>query len=184
MIRATNRIGVALAIVLSASCSTLNKESQALIDEGNYKEGLARLEEGMRERPADAERRIQYFRARDSVINRLLGQASAELAAGRLDAAASVFTQVQGVDANHPRAAAGLAAIEAARRHQVLASDAKARLAAGDTASADLMVQAILAENPNHPQAREIDRELRERERKRALAVPALKSKLQNPGDA
>lgn len=181
MTRTTNRIGVALAIVLSASCSTLNKESQALIDEGNYKEGLARLEEGMRERPADAERRIQYFRARDSVINRLLGQASAELAAGRLDAAASVFTQVLGVDANHPRAAAGLAAIEAARRHQVLAGDAKARLAAGDTASADLMVQAILAENPNHAQARETDRELRERERKRALAVPALKSKLQNP---
>ncbi len=181
MKRATNRLGIALAIVLSASCSTLNKESQALIDEGNYKEGLARLEEGMRERPADAERRIQYFRARDSVINRLLGQASAELAAGRLDAAASVFTQVQGVDANHARAAAGLAAIEAARRHQVLAGDAKSRLAAGDTASAELMVQAILTENPNHPQAREIDRELRERDRKRALAVPALKSKLQNP---
>ena len=181
MKRATNRVGIALAIVLSASCSTLNKESQALIDEGNYKEGLARLEEGMRERPADAERRIQYFRARDAVINRLLGQAGAELAAGRLDSANGTFTQVLGIDANQPRAAAGLAAIEAARRHQILAGDAKARLAAGDTASADLMVQSILTENPNHPQAREIDRELRERDRKRALAVPALKSKLQNP---
>lgn len=181
MRRATDRVWMALAIVLSASCSTLNKESQALIDEGNYKEGLARLEEGMRERPADAERRIQYFRARDAVINRLLVQAGAELAAGRLDAAASVFAQVLGIDPNHPRATAGLAAIEAARRHQILASDAKARLAAGDTASADLMVQAILAENPNHPQARETDRELRERDRKRALAVPALKSRLQNP---
>ena len=181
MKRATNRVGIALAIVLSASCSTLNKESQALIDEGNYKEGLARLEEGMRERPADAERRIQYFRARDAVINRLLGQAGAELAAGRLDSANGNFTQVLGIDANQPRAAAGLAAIEAARRHQILAGDAKARLAAGDTASADLMVQSVLTENPNHPQAREIDRELRERDRKRALAVPALKSKLQNP---
>jgi general secretion pathway protein D len=174
-------VAIALAIVLSASCSTLNRDSQALIDTGNYKEGLARLEEGMRERPADVERRIQYFRARDGVVNRLLGQAGAELAAGRMDAAADVFTQVQGIDANHPRAAAGLAAIDAARRHQILASDAKAKLAAGDAASADLMVQAVLAENPNHAQARDIDRELRERERKRALAVPALKSKLQNP---
>lgn len=181
MTRTSDRVLIGLALVLSAGCSTVLRDSQALIDQGNYKDGLAGLEEGMRERPGDAERRIVYFRSRDQVVNRLLVLAGTELGAGRLDSAGSAFTEVLGVDANNARAAAGLAAIDAARRHQVLAGDAKARLAAGDAISAELMVKSILAENPSHPQAREIDRELREQERKKALAVPTLKSKLQHP---
>ena len=181
MTRATDRVLIGLALALSAGCSTVLRDSQALIDQGNYQDGLSRLEQAMRERPGDAERRIVYFRSRDQVVNRLLALAGSELGAGRLEAAGSAFTQVLGIDANNARAAAGLAAIDAARRHQVLAGDAKARLAAGDMVSADLMAKAILVENPSHPLAREIDRELRERERKKALAVPALKSKLQHP---
>jgi len=178
---ATHRALTALVLVLCASCSTVHKDSQALIDQGKHREGLSRLEEAMREQPNDVERRMQYLRARDQVINRLIGQASAEFVAGRFDAAVGAYTQVLAIDASNARAAAGLAAIDASRRHQVLAGDAKARLAAGDLASADLMVKSILAENPGHAAARELDRELREQDRKRALAVPALKSKLQNP---
>ncbi len=181
MTRATDRVLIGLALALGAGCSTVLRDSQALIDQGHYQDGLAGLEQAMRERPGDAERRIVYFRSRDQVVNRLLALAGSELGAGRLEAAGSAFTQVLGIDANNARAAAGLAAIDAARRHQVLAGDAKARLAAGDMVSADLMAKAILVENPSHPLAREIDRELRERERKKALTVPTLKSKLQNP---
>ncbi|MFZ2651630.1 MAG: secretin N-terminal domain-containing protein, partial [Burkholderiaceae bacterium] len=104
-----------------------------------------------------------------------------EFAAGRLDAAGDALAQVLGIDPGNARAKSGLTAIDAARRHQVLAEDAQAKLAAGDSVSAELMVKAILAENPNHTQARKLERELREQERQRALAVPALKSKLQNP---
>jgi len=181
MTRATHRALIGLALVLGAGCSTVQTESKALIDQGNYQEGLGRLEEAMRQQPNDVERRLQYVRARDQVINRLLGLAGAEIGAGRLEAAAGAFRQVLAIDANNARAAAGLAAIDAASRHQILAGDAKTKIAAGDAVSADLMVKAILAENPNHPQARELDRELREQERKKALAVPALKSRLQNP---
>lgn len=170
-----------LALVLGAGCTTVREDHQALIDQGRHEEGLARFEQAMRDKPGDGERRLQYFRARDQVLNRLLGQAGAELAAGRLDAAGSVFAQVLAIDARNPRAAAGVAAIEAARRHHVLAGDARARLAARDSESAELMVHAILAENPNHAAARELERELRELERKKALAIPALKSRLQNP---
>lgn len=180
----THKTARALLVVLlaaCAACSTVLSDGQVAIDEGRYQEGLGQFEAAMRERPADVEPRMAYIRARDQVINRLLGAGAAEFAAGRLDAAASAFTQVLAVDTANARAAAGLAAVEAARRHEVLAADAKAKITAGDTLSADLMVRAILAENPGHGPARELDRELRELERKRALAVPALTSRLQNP---
>jgi general secretion pathway protein D len=173
---------LALALMLGVACTTpAPNQSQALIDQGSYREGLQQLEQAMRERPGDVELRIQYMRGRDTAIARLLAQAGAEFGAGRWDAAAATLAQVQGIDAVNPRAAAGLAAIDTARRHAVLGADAKARLAAGDALSAELMVKSILAENPSDAAAREIDRDLRERERRRALAVPVLKSKLQNP---
>jgi general secretion pathway protein D len=170
-----------LAFALCASCSTVRQDSQALIEQGNHKEGLASLEAAMRERPDDPERRIQFIRAREQVTNRLLLLAGTEFGAGRFDAARSAFTQVLGVDADNPRATAGLAAIDTARRQQILIGDARTQFAAGDAVGAELMVKSVLAETPNHPQARDLERELREQERKKGLAVPALRSKLQNP---
>jgi general secretion pathway protein D len=172
---------LAAALAALAGCSNMPQDSQALIEQGNHREGLARLEQAMRERPGDVERRIQYMRARDQVVGRLLAQAASEFAAARHDNTADLLHQVLGIDANNARATAGLAAIDAARRHEALARDAKAKLDGGDALSADLMVRAILAENPNHAAARELDRELRERERARLLAAPALKSRLQSP---
>jgi general secretion pathway protein D len=163
------------AIAAAVGCATPG------VEPGNARQTLAQYETAMKERPGDVERRLQYFKARDQVITEWLALASAEFGAGHLDAAAAAYRQVQGIDAANARAGSGLAAINGARRHQVLADDARARLAAGDTTSADLMLRAILSENPAHPQAREIDRALREQERKKALAVPVLKSRLQKP---
>lgn len=175
------RLLASAAVFLLAGCTSVQKEGQALIEQGNYRGGLAKLEQAMRENPSDAEVRIQYFGARDKAVNRLLQLAGAEFSASQLEAAGALYQQVLGLDANNARAAAGLSSIEGARRHQVLADDARTKLAAGDLMSADLMVKAILTENPNHAQAQQLDRELRERERKQAVTVPALKSRLKNP---
>jgi general secretion pathway protein D len=177
------RLLIALALLGGAAgCSAPpTAQFEAQIEQGHYQEGLARYEAEMKAHPGDTERRLQYFKARDRVLDRLLALAGAEHAAGQLDAAARAYTEALVIDRQHARASAGLARIEAARRHQVLAGDARARLAAGDAASADLMVKAILTENPAHPGARELDRALREQERKKTLAVPVLKSRLQKP---
>ena len=94
-----SRTLLGLLLAACAGCSTVLRDSQTAIDQGRYQEGLGRLEASMSEQPADPERRMAYYRARDQVINRLLGAAAAELAAGRLDAAASAYAQVQAVDA-------------------------------------------------------------------------------------
>ncbi|CAD5369836.1 Type II and III secretion system protein [Rubrivivax sp. A210] len=169
------------ALLLLVACTTVQTDSLALIDQGQYREGLARLEQAMKQRPGDQELRITYFRARDRAVNLLLVQAMSEAGAGRAEPAAAFYRQALQIDPSHARANAGLSALESARRHQQLAENAKARLASGDAAGADLMVKAILSESPGHPQARELDRELREAERQKAVTVPALKSKLQTP---
>ncbi|ACB36138.1 type II and III secretion system protein [Leptothrix cholodnii SP-6] len=182
MTRTLPRIWLALAMLCGAGCSTPQPpDFQAQLEQGQHKEALVRYEEAMNARPGDPERRLQYFRARDQVINRLLALGSAEFGAGQLEPAARAWGEALGIDPKNTRAANGLATIEAARRHQLLAGDARARLAAGDSAGADLMVKAILTENPGHPAARELDRALREQERRKSLAVPVLKSRLQKP---
>ena len=173
---------IVLALAALAACASLQKEGAALIAEGRYMEGLAKLELAMRQNPGDPDPKLQYVRGREIVINTLVQQAGAQLESGNADAARSLYRQVLDLDPVNSRATAGLAAIDFARRHQVLAGDAKARLAKGDTVSAELMVKAILAENPNHREARALEQELREQEKKQAIAAtPALQSRLRAP---
>lgn len=180
-LRISLRLVAVLALGLAlAGCATALKEGSELIDQGRWQEGLARLEQGMKERPKDAELRIQYFRQRELLLGRVLLTAAGEAAAGRLDAADEMYREVLAVEPANPRAIAGLDAIIAARRHRVLLVDAGSMLAKGDTVSADLMVKGVLTENPAHPEARALDRELRERERRKSLTPPALKSRMQS----
>jgi general secretion pathway protein D len=173
-------VAAALAVAL-AGCASVQTESQTLIDQGRIGEGLAHLESALRERPRDVDLRIAWARQREQAVGRLLLQATAEAVAERGDAATALYDQVLKIDPGNTRATAGLAALEAARRHAVLTADARARLAAGDALSAELMVRAVLAENPQHAAAADIERTLRERERQSALTVPALKSRMQSP---
>ena len=173
---------LASAVLLLAACATPVKDDpQAPGAPEGLRDSLARHEQAMRERPWDSELRIQYFRAREQLIAQGLARAGSAAAAGQFEAALADYRQVLAIDPANSRAAGGLAAIETARRHQMLAEDARGRLAKGDLASAELMTKAVLTENPAHPLAREVERELRERERSRAIAVPVLKSRLQAP---
>jgi general secretion pathway protein D len=170
-------------LLLTAACAAPPpaEDLPALIDAGQHAQVLARHEAAMNAHPGDAEQRLKYMRVREQVVNRLLALASAQAGAGQYDAAAETCREVHRIDAGNQRARALLASVDTARRHQQLAGDARARLAAGDSLGADLMVKAILSEDPGQPQARELDRQMREIDRKKAVAVPVLKSRLQQP---
>lgn len=176
-----HRCLAAALVAALAGCASVHKHSQALIDQGRVGEGLAQIEAAVRAQPRDVELRIAWAQQREQAVGQLLLQAAAEAGGGRGDAAAALYGQALKVDPGNPRGTAGLAALDGARRHAALATDARARLAAGDALSAELMARAVLSENPQHAAAGEIDRTLRERERQAALAVPALKTRLQGP---
>jgi general secretion pathway protein D len=171
---------VGLTAVLTACASPVIQESTELIDTGHWQEGLARLERGMREYPDDPELRIQYHRRRERTLHSVLDGADTELAAGRPEAAEKIYRQVLAVDGTHARATQGLHSIELATRHEALMAEARAAFARDDTATAAQHVKVILTENLNHAEARALDRELREREQRRSMTPPVLKSRLQN----
>ena len=171
---------LAFAIALGG-CASSPKEADELIKQGRWREGLARLELAMKQKPDDPEPRIQYFLQRDNVFSRVLVAAAAEADAGRFDAADEMYREVLSVEPTNPRASAGLDAVVAARRQQSLVIEAREKLAKGDTLTADLLVKGVLTENPTHASALSLNHDMRERERRSALTPPALKSRMQNP---
>ena len=171
---------LAFAIALGG-CASSPKEADELIKQGRWREGLARLELAMKQKPDDPEPRIQYFLQRDNVFSRVLVAAAAEADAGRFDAADEMYREVLSVEPTNPRASAGLDAVVAARRQQSLVIEAREKLAKGDTLTADLLVKGVLTENPTHAAALSLNHDMRERERRSALTPPALKSRMQNP---
>jgi general secretion pathway protein D len=175
------RFALSALCVALLGCSTAIKESKELIDQGRWQEGLARLDDEARRNPSNPEPRIQYFRQRDRAFARVLVAASDEVTAGRFDQGEALYREVLAVEKNNPRALAGLESIVAARRHRLLVADARGLLAKGDTISADLMVKGVLTEDPDNAEALAINRELRERERRKSLTPPTLKSRMQNP---
>ncbi|HEY5761727.1 MAG TPA: secretin N-terminal domain-containing protein [Rhodocyclaceae bacterium] len=134
----------------------------------------------MNDNPDDPELRIQYHRRRERTLHRVLDGADAELAGGRPAVAEQIYRDVLAVDSTHARALAGLHSIEMAGRHDALLAEARAALEKDDTATAAQNVKTILTENLNHVEAKALDRELREREQRRSMTPPVLKSRLQN----
>jgi general secretion pathway protein D len=181
MRKSTGRFAaLALALVLAGCANPVLQESSALIDSGHWREGLARLEQAMKDNPGDPELRIQYHRYRERSLQRVLDVAESELAAGRPDSAEAIYREVLAMDANHPRAASGLVAISTSKRHAVLMAEAKAALERNDSESAAQHLKTVLTENQNHVEARALDREIRERELRRGLTPPMLQSRMQN----
>ncbi|EHR73467.1 type II secretory pathway, component HofQ [Burkholderiales bacterium JOSHI_001] len=175
-------LAVATLVATLGGCgNTPLQQGQAQLDQGDWRAGLATLQQAANARPTDAEARMVFMRQRDQVSNRLLAQATSDAAAGRFDTALAGYRQVLEFDPGNPRARDGQALIDMARRHRVLADDARARLERKDWIGAELAARAILAEDPNNATARDVARALQEREEQQAVTVPLIKSKLQNP---
>jgi general secretion pathway protein D len=156
------------------------EEGRALIDAGRGEEGLARLEQAVRDRPDDREARAYYFRQRELAVSVATAAAEEARRAGRLDAAEAAWRRVLQTDGGNPRARDGLAEIAAARRHQAMLVEAETLLKKNDAATAELRARTVLAENPSHADARALLSRLQEQEAQHPPAA-ALKSPFARP---
>jgi general secretion pathway protein D len=173
---------IAVFAVLLAGCANnaAYEEGRALIDAGRGEEGLARLEQAVRERPGDREARAYFFRQRELAVSSATAAAEEARRAGRFDAAEAAWRRVLTADAGNARARDGLAEIVAARRHQGMLVDAEMLLKKSDAATAELRVRTVLAENPSHADARALLSRLLEQEAKNP-PVATLKSPFAKP---
>lgn len=159
-------IVLGILIVIVAGCAINNRtfgtrnsaflEGQQLITQGQLEDGLAKLEQALREEPENKEIRTVLIRSREEVINKLLIDADNKKSAGDLLNAKAVYQRIIDLWPFNERAIAGLEAIELDRRHVDTVRVAKELMAKGDVAKAESIVRSVLQENPNQSHARQL----------------------------
>jgi len=144
-----------LTLVLLAGCASdaALKEGQRLIAEGKPREGLAQLEQGMREHPDDLHYRTAYLRQLELYLAGRLADADAALRAGQFEQARTLYREVLGRHPENSRATAGLAAVETALRNQVLLREARNAISGNDLETARNKLRGVLAQEPAHADA-------------------------------
>lgn len=170
------------ALLLSACAGELaHRDGMSLMSEGRPEEALAKLDQASKEAPGNLEFKVHFLNARDAVVGRLLGNAQAERNAGRLDEAEALYKRVLRIDSGKVQATAGLAAVEQARKHARLLQEANALMAANDADGAEMKIAQVLQGNPQHTEARLLQRQLEERAGRGQIVPPALRRTFKKP---
>lgn len=176
---------VSLAVVVAlAGCAPgrefLN-DGQRLLDQGHPEEGLAQMERAAGAEPENTQYRMTLIRAREVQTGRLLAQADAAFAAGRLDDAAGLYERSRTLWPDHPRARAGLDAVAAARRQQGRIDKAAQLLDLGQVSEARRLVDELLAEAPADARVQALARRAGTLPAEAAELPPVLAGALRKP---
>lgn len=172
-------LALLVALVL-AGCSgnRLLEASREDFAGGDRRHALQSLDKRVRENPANVELRMYYFQQRDLLASESLAAAERARLMGRPEEALRLYGEVLQIDAQNPRARAGLEEVAGEQRRLMRLKEAEAALAKGDLSGAEALVRAVLAEAPGHAAARNLQREVDERA---AKAAPAATQALQGP---
>ena len=172
-----------LLIGLLGGCAAekMNREGQALIDDGRYEEGLVKLQEASKAEPDNMSYRIALRRNREQTINRLLAEATEARAADRGDVAQQNYQRILRIEPNNKRALAGLDELAMDERHDKMIADAGAQLKNGNLDAASTALNPVLLENRKNSQALALQRKIEEVLAKEQLAGPSLKSQFKKP---
>ncbi|HYN14010.1 MAG TPA: hypothetical protein VET51_15310 [Burkholderiales bacterium] len=157
-----NAIRFVLVLMLAACATnpTALDEARKRFDAGRGEEALALLQKAARDDPNDQALRGEYFRMRDVLVAQWLAQAETLRQAGQFDAAEALYRRVRSHDASNARADAGLAQIDADRRHRAVVAAVEQLVKAGKYREAQDALRPVLAENPQQRDARRLQRDI------------------------
>ncbi len=173
-----------LLLISGCASNTAVRDSKQLFAEGRMEEGVLQLERATREFPDDHEVRAEYFRQREAAANQLLTTADAERAARHTEQAQALYRRVQALDANNPRVREGMADLAVQQRQEATVQEAQKLIADANLPAAERLLRAVLAESPNHSEAKRLLGLTREKTAQTALAIsatPALKDSFAKP---
>ncbi len=188
-IHATLPFKILLRLVLAAGLLSLTacatnpaiKEARDHIDAGRRDTALDVLNKARLANPDNIAYRSEYFRQRELATSQWLNQADTLRVTGQYDAAAMMYQRVQQYDAQNARAQAGLAEIEAEKRSRGVIANAEKLIRENKFSEARDVLRPILNENPNHRDARRLQREIDEKTLKPAVATPQIKTTSSKP---
>jgi general secretion pathway protein D len=174
---------VLLCLVLGSCASRppAHEDGLALMAQGRYEDGIARMEQDIKGDPGNFKYRTDLINARERALNRLLGEAADERAAGNLDHAVELYRRMLRIDGGNERARAGLDGIDRDRAHVEDVARARKLKEEGDIEGAAQRVQSVLREDPAQRQALELKRQIEEARAREAASTPSLRSMYDGP---
>lgn len=177
--------GVALLLIaaLVAGCAGQreHKEGMALLDQGRYEEGLAKLEEASKADPENLTYRTTLARNRELAVARLLGTANSERALDHPEAARIAYEKILKLDPDNEQAKTGLASLEMDQRHEVNLAAAREAFKKGDLEAAKAALKPVQLENPKNPEAIQLKRQIDQVAARETADAPSLKTKFKKP---
>jgi general secretion pathway protein D len=176
------KLATILIAVLLAGCASQEalKDGQRMVEAGNEEQGLARLEEALKENPNDTELRNYYLRHKAVAVQRYLQMGDNARSAGNFEQAELFYQRAQRFDPQNANARAGLEQVAKDRASRALVTDAEAALKAGRKDEAHAKAQQALEANPKDRDARAIVRKVEEQRLRADQTSPQLAAALKN----
>ncbi|MFO1401003.1 MAG: hypothetical protein U1F30_07295 [Steroidobacteraceae bacterium] len=147
------RVTACLVLLVSAAlgaCATdrLHRDGLRAVEAGDYEAGIAKLEEAVRQDPANAVYRLDLKGKREEAVQRLVAEADRARAAGKPDEAARGYRRLLELEHGNARALRGLEGVERDRRQAQILLQATREVEQGRLDEAEARLRAVLAEDP------------------------------------
>jgi general secretion pathway protein D len=171
---------VGAALASSCASSRLNHEGHEAIDNGQYEDGLSKLEELVRKDPRNIEYRVELKARHDDAVAKLLAAGDRARGAARLPEAEGDYGRVLAIEPGNDRALRGLEGVAADRRHTDMTAKAVVDLNRGDLEQAETIIRAIMSEDPGFAPATAVRAKI-DAARGPMSITPRLKSRENRP---
>ncbi len=139
---------VAATLVVSCATTKLHQEGIDDFDHGRYESGLQKLQQAAAAEPGNLTYKLDVTSRRDEAIAKLISAGDKARSEGDLDAATANYQRVLSIDSGVGRAARGIEAVEADRRHNQAMALAVQDFKAGNVDMAETRISGILNEDP------------------------------------
>ena len=169
-------------LVLLTGCAGANRhDGVALIESGNYEEGLAQLERSAAEKPRDTALQLTLATQRKKVLTTLLSQADMARSSRDFVSARLGYQRVLGIDRYNARAQEGLRQLDEMHYISDMLRHGQTALRRGDLSGAEQQVRSIFALDPKHEGGRQLQRSIETLRARTRTPYPQLRSRLSRP---
>ena len=173
---------LALFVAVAGCGSTAaRKDGLALIEEGQYEAGIARLEEGLKSAPRDTELNIALAQGRAKSVEALLTQADSDRSRHDFAGARMGYGRVLTLEPNNRRAQDAVRQIEQMQDLGERIALGQAALRQGDLFGAERHMREVLLLDPQNADGLTLRRNIEQVQARTAQPNPQLRTRLEKP---
>jgi len=141
-------IAMLAAVVGGCVADRLHREGMNELNQGEYEDGLTKLEAAMKADPNNLAYRLDLRARKEASVQQLIASGDSGRAAGRPEEAEASYRRVLVIEPGNDRARRGLDAVEADRRHAERTAKAQQFLKNKQLDPAEAEVRSVLGEDP------------------------------------